>query len=118
MSEIKIAIAGIGNCASSLIQGIYYYKDVNKNSGYDGKVRQPVAASTTVTFFQEIREGCDFGTDIKRRKKQTQSDQGKSSHPFEITIGQTVVITFLRQRHQMNGGDIGGKEGQADHRPF
>jgi myo-inositol-1-phosphate synthase len=27
MSRIKIAIAGIGNCASSLVQGIYYYKD-------------------------------------------------------------------------------------------
>ena len=27
MSKIKIAIVGIGNCASSLIQGIYYYKD-------------------------------------------------------------------------------------------
>jgi myo-inositol-1-phosphate synthase len=27
MAKIKIAIAGIGNCASSLIQGIYYYKN-------------------------------------------------------------------------------------------
>ncbi len=27
MSNIKIAIVGMGNCASSLIQGIYYYKD-------------------------------------------------------------------------------------------
>ncbi len=27
MNKIKIAIAGVGNCASSLIQGIYYYKD-------------------------------------------------------------------------------------------
>jgi myo-inositol-1-phosphate synthase len=26
--EIKIAIVGLGNCASSLIQGIYYYKNV------------------------------------------------------------------------------------------
>ncbi|HOS87940.1 MAG TPA: inositol-3-phosphate synthase [Candidatus Pacearchaeota archaeon] len=26
--KIKIAIAGVGNCASSLVQGIYYYKDV------------------------------------------------------------------------------------------
>jgi len=25
MSEIRVAIAGIGNCASSLIQGIHYY---------------------------------------------------------------------------------------------
>jgi len=27
MSKIKIAIIGMGNCASSLIQGIHYYKD-------------------------------------------------------------------------------------------
>jgi myo-inositol-1-phosphate synthase len=27
MSEIKVAIVGIGNCASSLIQGIHYYKN-------------------------------------------------------------------------------------------
>lgn len=26
MSDIRIAVAGIGNCASSLIQGIYYYR--------------------------------------------------------------------------------------------
>lgn len=29
MSRIKIAIAGIGNCASSLIQGINYYSKIN-----------------------------------------------------------------------------------------
>lgn len=29
MSKIKIAIVGIGNCASSLIQGITYYRDKN-----------------------------------------------------------------------------------------
>ncbi len=27
MDKIKIAIAGVGNCASSLIQGLHYYKD-------------------------------------------------------------------------------------------
>ncbi len=27
MKKIKIAIAGVGNCASSLIQGIYFYRD-------------------------------------------------------------------------------------------
>ncbi len=31
MAKIRIAIAGVGNCASSLIQGLEYYKDV-KNS--------------------------------------------------------------------------------------
>lgn len=29
MGKIRIAILGIGNCASSLIQGIHYYKDKN-----------------------------------------------------------------------------------------
>ena len=29
--EIRIAIAGIGNCCSSLVQGIYYYKDVKND---------------------------------------------------------------------------------------
>lgn len=27
MSKIKIAVAGVGNCASSLVQGIYYYRN-------------------------------------------------------------------------------------------
>ncbi len=31
MEKIKIAIVGIGNCASSLIQGINYYKDKNSD---------------------------------------------------------------------------------------
>ena len=29
MKKIKIAVIGVGNCASSLIQGIYYYKEKN-----------------------------------------------------------------------------------------
>jgi myo-inositol-1-phosphate synthase len=28
---IKIAIAGVGNCASSLVQGLYYYKKITNN---------------------------------------------------------------------------------------
>lgn len=29
MDNIRIAVIGVGNCASSLVQGIYYYKDKN-----------------------------------------------------------------------------------------
>ncbi len=29
--DIKIAIAGVGNCSSALIQGFYYYKNINSN---------------------------------------------------------------------------------------
>ncbi len=31
MKEIKVAISGLGNCSSSLIQGIYYYKNVKND---------------------------------------------------------------------------------------
>ncbi|MEI9966000.1 MAG: NTP transferase domain-containing protein [Caulobacteraceae bacterium] len=32
MSKIRVAIVGVGNCASSLVQGISYYKSVNDKS--------------------------------------------------------------------------------------
>lgn len=32
MSDIKIAIVGVGNCASALIQGVHYYKDAKRDA--------------------------------------------------------------------------------------
>jgi len=32
MEKIKVVIAGVGNCASSLIQGIHYYRDKDQDS--------------------------------------------------------------------------------------
>jgi myo-inositol-1-phosphate synthase len=36
MGKINVAIIGVGNCASSLVQGIYYYKDVKENESVPG----------------------------------------------------------------------------------
>lgn len=36
MKEIRIAIAGVGNCASSLVQGIEYYKKNRKDAQFSG----------------------------------------------------------------------------------
>lgn len=33
MEKIKIAIVGVGNCASSLVQGIEFYKDIKNKNG-------------------------------------------------------------------------------------
>jgi len=30
--EIRVALVGIGNCASSLVQGVEYYRDCDENS--------------------------------------------------------------------------------------
>ncbi len=53
MSKIRVAIAGVDNCASSFVQGLFYYKDADKDvpglmhtglGGYRVKDVVPVAA--------------------------------------------------------------------------
>ncbi len=36
MSEVKVAIVGVGNCASSLVQGVEYYKDADPKAQVPG----------------------------------------------------------------------------------
>ncbi len=36
MSAINVAIIGVGNCASSLVQGVYYYKKAKENESVPG----------------------------------------------------------------------------------
>jgi myo-inositol-1-phosphate synthase len=36
MSSVRVAIVGVGNCASSLIQGVEYYKDADPNGDVPG----------------------------------------------------------------------------------
>jgi myo-inositol-1-phosphate synthase len=36
MGKLKLAIAGLGNCASSLVQGLYYYQNADENASVPG----------------------------------------------------------------------------------
>ena len=36
MSGINVAIIGVGNCASSLVQGVHFYKDAKENEFVPG----------------------------------------------------------------------------------
>lgn len=36
MAKIRVAIIGVGNCASSLVQGVYFYKDAPENEFVPG----------------------------------------------------------------------------------
>ncbi len=36
MSKVRVAIAGVGNCATSLIQGVEYYKDADPKTTVPG----------------------------------------------------------------------------------
>src|SRR5436305_10990060 len=35
-TEVRVAIVGVGNCASSLVQGVQYYRDADENSSVPG----------------------------------------------------------------------------------
>jgi myo-inositol-1-phosphate synthase len=43
MSSIRVAIAGVGNCASSLIQGVRYYQDADPNDVVPGLMHVELA---------------------------------------------------------------------------
>ena len=36
MNPVRVAIVGVGNCASSLVQGVEYYKDADASASVPG----------------------------------------------------------------------------------
>ena len=40
--RIKLAIAGLGSCASAIIQGLHYYKDANDEDIIPGLMHTPL----------------------------------------------------------------------------
>ena len=76
-SPIRLAIAGVGNCASSLIQGITYYRDAQPDDivpglmhvelgGYHVRDIVPVAAFDV----DQTKVGTDLGKAMLRRAEQ------------------------------------------------
>jgi myo-inositol-1-phosphate synthase len=63
MGSIKIAIAGVGNCCSSLIQGLFYYKDVQSNDTLVSGLMHNVIGDYTIS---DIKPVAAF--DIDKRK--------------------------------------------------
>lgn len=76
MSGIRIAIAGVGNCASSLIQGLEYYKNI-KNS--DELVPGLMHNSLGGYLISDIRPVAAF--DIDKRKVGTDLSEAIFSDP-------------------------------------
>ena len=61
MKKIKVAIAGVGNCASALVQGVEYYR-TQRNAALDGIMRATIGgyACSDIEFVAAF--------DIDRRK--------------------------------------------------
>ncbi|MFH0861025.1 MAG: inositol-3-phosphate synthase [Candidatus Altiarchaeota archaeon] len=63
MKNIKVAIVGVGNCASSLVQGIEYYKNVTGDDSLVPGLMHNVMAGYRIS---NIRFVCAFDVDSKK----------------------------------------------------
>ena len=51
--NIRVAIIGVGNCASSLVQGVYYYKDAKEDDFIPG-IMHPVLGGHHILRISDI----------------------------------------------------------------
>jgi myo-inositol-1-phosphate synthase len=62
MTEVRIAIVGLGNCASSLVQGLEYYKDADPNDSVPGLMHVELGGY----HIRDIRVVAAFDVDAKK----------------------------------------------------
>ena len=63
MGKVRIAIVGVGNCASSLVQGLEYYKDADDGARVPGlmHVRFGPYHISDVELRRRVRRGREEG---------------------------------------------------------
>ena len=84
--KISVAIAGVGNCASSLVQGIYYYKAVSSNHELVPGLMHNVLGGYKIS---DIKPVAAF--DIDKRKVGKDLSQAVFSKPNCTTVFQKNV---------------------------
>jgi myo-inositol-1-phosphate synthase len=62
MNEVRIAIVGVGNCASSLIQGLEYYKDADPSERVPGLMHVELGGY----HIRDVRVVAAFDVDAKK----------------------------------------------------
>ena len=84
MAKIRVAIAGVGNCASSLIQGLEYYRGANATEVTG--LMHPVVGDWSVSDIEVV---CAF--DIDRRKVGKPLEQAIFAKPNCTTVFQAAL---------------------------
>ena len=87
MSEIRLAIAGVGNCASSLLQGLEYYRGTPKD-GANGLLHGDIGGYTV----RDIRVVAAF--DIDRRKVGRPLQEAVFARPNCTTVFQRELPDY------------------------
>jgi myo-inositol-1-phosphate synthase len=89
--NIKVAIAGVGNCASALVQGVEYYRDAH-GTALEGVMRHSIGGYSC----GDIEFVAAF--DIDRRKVGRPLEQAifaAKLHPFPKRLPVSNVIVWL-----------------------
>ena len=61
-TDVRVAIVGVGNCASSLVQGVEYYKDADPNSAVPGLMHVMLGAY----HVRDVKFVAAFDVDAKK----------------------------------------------------
>ena len=93
MGSIRVAIVGVGNCASSLVQGVHYYRDADPT--------QTVPGLMHVTFgdyhVRDVEFVAAFDVDAKKVGKDlAEAINASENNTIKIADVPTTGITVLR----------------------
>lgn len=99
MSRIRLAIAGIGNCASSLVQGIAYYRAMRGTDRQDLGLMHPVLGGLRVDDIEVVT-----AFDIDSRKVGQSLEKALFAPPnntkvFHSDLGQSGVTVQMGEVH-------------------
>jgi myo-inositol-1-phosphate synthase len=64
-SKVRVAIIGVGNCASSLVQGVHYYKDADENTFVPGLMHVTLGGY----HISDVEFSAAFDIDIEKVRK-------------------------------------------------
>lgn len=99
MSSIRVAIVGVGNCASSLVQGVHYYRDADPNGTIPGLMHVQFGEY----HVRDIEFVAAFDVDSQKVGKDL-SDAINSSQNNTITICDVPPSGVIVQRGETHDG--------------
>ncbi|MFH1832831.1 MAG: inositol-3-phosphate synthase [Candidatus Levyibacteriota bacterium] len=101
MGKIKIAIVGVGNCASSLVQGLTYYKNANKNQKIVG-LMHTVLGGYKISDIEVVA-----AFDVNKTKVSKDLSQAIYAHPNNTAVFAKVPKTGVIVKNAKANDGIG-----------
>jgi len=104
-SKVRVALAGVGNCASSLVQGLTYYRDATGNEPIPGLMHVDLGgyriADIEISAAFDVADtkvGCDLAEAIYARPNNTQRFADVPASGIRVHRGPTLdgIGKYLR----------------------